>query len=325
MTEFGVLLSTRDVLKGTGTMDDLRDLAMRVDAEDAWSGAWVGDSILARPRVESIVLLSAIAAWTRRVRIGVSCFASIPVRNPLILAHQWASLDVLSGGRATFAACHGLGSGDVHSGSRDELLTFGVEPPTRMKRMEEAIEILRLTTSREHASYEGEFNRFSDVTILPRPVQQPVPIWVVANPNPDDARSVERALRRVARLGDGWMTTFTTPEVFRRHLELIQNYAGERARRLDRFDACLYYDITVGDDADSAFGECKRFLDDYYGIDYDPAIIRRSAAFGTGKECAARLRLYIDAGATSIVLRLAAADQAAQLERVTREVLPELL
>ncbi len=327
MASFGLLLSTQDVLRGTGSPQDLAELAQRIDTEEVWSSAWVGDSILARPRMESIVLLSALATWTRRVRIGAACFASIPLRNPLILAHQWATLDVISGGRTVFVACHGIASfaGDVHAGSWAEFSNFGVDPSSRVQRMEEAIEVLRLTTSQEHASYEGAYNRFADVTIRPRPVQRPVPIWVVANPDPANSRAVERSLRRVARLGDGWMTTFNSPEVFAEHLRQITGYAAEYGRRLDGFEASLYCDINVGDDSKASFAECKRFLDDYYGTDYDPALIALSAAWGTAQECIARLRSYIDAGATTVVLRIAAADQKTQFERVTREVLPALV
>ena len=106
--------------------------------------------------------------------------------------------------------------------------------------MEEAVEIMRLLTSEEEASYEGEDNNFENVTVLPRPVQQPVPIWLVANPDPAKKWNVETSLKRVVRLADGWQTTWNTPESLAQHLSSIKVYAEEEGRDLgDDFEACL--------------------------------------------------------------------------------------
>jgi hypothetical protein len=99
------------------------------------------------------------------------CFASTPLRNALVLAYQWASLDFLSGGRTIFVACQGQpepGGGAFEK----EFAHFGIEPSSRMRRMEEAIEILRLTSSREDVDYDGQYWRFRNLTVLPRPIQQ---------------------------------------------------------------------------------------------------------------------------------------------------------
>ena len=69
---------------------------------------------------------------------------------------------------------------------------------------------MRLTSSREHVDYDGKYNKFRDLTVLPRPIQQPIPIWVVSNPNMTQVTNVASGYRRVARLGDGWMTTGKT-------------------------------------------------------------------------------------------------------------------
>ena len=81
-------------------------------AESAgWDSLWVGDSIFAKPRLDAIALLGALAARTKRVRLGPACFASTPLRHALILAYQWASLDFMSGGRTVFVACQGQPEG----------------------------------------------------------------------------------------------------------------------------------------------------------------------------------------------------------------------
>lgn len=319
---FGLTLSNRGVITGAATLEDLYSLARLADREPVWDSVWVGDSILAKPRLDALVLLGALAAITERVKLGPACMASTPLRDALLLAYQWASLDFLSKGRTIFVACQGQ-PGPGGGQFEEEFAAFRIDPSSRMRRMEEAIEILRLTSSRENVSYHGEYNSFDNVTILPRPVQQPIPIWVTANPPADKPKMRERALRRVARLGDGWMTTMNTPESFAANLQAIRQYAAEEGRELPPdFEACLYYNINVNEDRETAFQEAKRYLDAYYGVDYDRALVERWVALGSPRECIEQIQAFIDAGATTITLRLASYDQQRQFERVTREVLP---
>ena len=94
-------------------------------------------SIFAKPRLDAMVLLGALAARTKRVRLGPACFASTPLRDALILAYQWASLDFMSGGRTVFVACQG--QPEPGGGAFDkEFAALQVEPASRMRRMEEA-------------------------------------------------------------------------------------------------------------------------------------------------------------------------------------------
>jgi alkanesulfonate monooxygenase SsuD/methylene tetrahydromethanopterin reductase-like flavin-dependent oxidoreductase (luciferase family) len=184
---------------------------------------------------------------------------------------------------------------------------------------------MRLLTSEENVSYDGEYNRFENVTVLPRPVQQPVPIWLVANPDPAKKRNVETSLRRVARYGDGWQTTWNTPQSFEEHLLLIRSYAAEDGREIgEDFEACLYYNINVSENREAALDEAKRFLDAYYYTDYDRERLKRWVAYGPPEECVEQIRAFIEAGATTVTLRMAAYDQKSQFERVTGEVLPAL-
>src|SRR5262249_43066809 len=253
---------------------------------------WVGDSIFAKPRLDALVLLSALAARTRRVRLGAACFASTPLRDSLMLAYQWASLDLLSGGRTVFVACQG--QPDPGSGAFDqEFKAFGIEPSSRMRRVEEAIEIMRLTSSQEHVDYDGQYNKFRDVTILPRPIQQPIPIWVVSNPDLKKRRNVESGFRRVARLGDGWMTTFKSPGEVHRSIQMIRDYARDAGRNLgDQFEVCIYYNINVNENRDRALDESKRFLDSYYGVNYHREFLESWVAIGSPAECIRKIREY---------------------------------
>ena len=106
---FGLTLSNRGIMTGASSLEDMFGLVAEAEAAAVWDSVWVGDSVLAKPRVDSVCLLSAIAARTERVRLGVACFASTPLRHPVLLAYQWSSLDLLSGGRSIFVACMGTG------------------------------------------------------------------------------------------------------------------------------------------------------------------------------------------------------------------------
>ena len=322
---FGLTLPNRGVVTGATTVEEMLKLAERADASGVWDSVWVGDSIFAKPRLDSLTLMAAIAARTRRVRIGPACMASTPLRDARLLAYQLCSLDHLSGGRTVFVACQG---GPRQDGGKfyEEFANLGIDPHSRMGRMEEAIEILRLVSSQVNASYQGQYYSFRDLTVLPRPVQQPIPIWVTANPYQHQPAHVESSLRRVARLGDGWMTTENTPESFAEHLSLIRRYAADDARRLpDDFAACLYYNINVGDDRERSFAESKRFLEAYYMTTFSPEFLERWVAVGSVEDCVAHLRRFIDAGATTITLRLVGDDQESQYEQVTNRVLPQVL
>ena len=322
--KYGLTLSNRSVLLGMSTVEEMVDLAVKADQADVWNSVWLGDSIFAKPRLDALVALGALAARTERVELGVGCMASMPLRDALLLAYQWLSFDCLSGGRSIFVACQGqreAGGGKF----AEEFAAFGIDPSTRSRRMEEAIEILRLVSTTENASYEGSYNRFDHVTVLPRPVRQPLPIWVTANPNPAFPKLSERALRRVARLGDGWMTTANTPDSFATNLAAIRKYATEEGRTLgEGFEACLYYNIHVTDDRDRGMEEVASYLKDYYGVDYDRAFLKRWVAIGDPERCTDLIREFVAAGATTITLRLVGDDEAGQFVRVTEEVLPAL-
>jgi len=319
-TRFGLTLPNRGVITGATTVDEMFALALLAD-DAGWDSVWVGDSIFAKPRLDALVLLGALAARTTHVKLGPACFASTPLRNALLLAYQWCSLDFLSGGRTIFVACQGA-KGAGGGQFEEEFAAFQIDPATRMRRMEEAIEILRLTSSQEQVSYQGTYTQFTDITVLPRPVQQPIPIWVTANPMPFYPKMTERALRRVATYGDGWMTTGNTPDSFAQHLATIHRYASEAGRELGpQFEACLYYNINVNEDREAAFAESKQFLDSYYSVDYPRPYLENWVAFGSPQACIDHVRAFIDAGATTITLRLTTYDQQAQFERVTNEVL----
>ena len=187
--KFGLSLSNRAVLFGWATLADLLDAAQMAEQSGYFHGVWVGDNLLSKPRAEAIVTLSAIAARTHQVKLGTICLASFPLRDPILLAIQWASLDLLSQGRTILAVCNG-GSALDGPPFAHELEVMGVKSHERVGRVVEGMTILRRLWSEARVTHQGKYYRFTDVELLPKPVQQPVPIYMAINPR--EARVMRR-------------------------------------------------------------------------------------------------------------------------------------
>jgi len=191
---FGITLSNRGVLVGLCSARDLLVLADAVEASPVMDSVWCGDALFVNRRLDALTLLAAVAGRTERVLIGPACMGSFALRNPLVFAYEWASLDVLSNGRTRLVACAGGGAGPLWEA---ETAALGIAPGERRKRMIENIHVLRHLWSKDNAPFNGEFTRFSNVTLEPKPVQRPhPPIWV--------GGEGPAALRRTARVGNAW-------------------------------------------------------------------------------------------------------------------------
>jgi alkanesulfonate monooxygenase SsuD/methylene tetrahydromethanopterin reductase-like flavin-dependent oxidoreductase (luciferase family) len=328
-TSFGLTLPNRAVVLGAVGVRDLIELTITAEASGAFDTVWVGDSLLAKPRLESVTLLSALAAVTTRVRLGVGCLATFVHRHPVLLAHQWASLDVLSGGRAWLVVCLG-GPNEQSAAQALEHAVMSVAAGERVARLEECIEILRLLFHGQKTSHHGRFYRFDGVTVEPAPVQQPCPIWIASNPTgltwkggasaPEAV--VERSFRRVARYADGWMTNKVTPEQFRQQWARISAMARVEGRDPAELGSALYHNINVNEDRANALAESKKFLDRYYTSNFSAAFVEGWTVAGSPRECVEQLRAYTTSGLGHIALRLTSWDQRGQLERFLADVAP---
>jgi alkanesulfonate monooxygenase SsuD/methylene tetrahydromethanopterin reductase-like flavin-dependent oxidoreductase (luciferase family) len=321
-----LLLPNQSVSFGATTPSELLELAEVADRSEGFDAVFVGDNLFARPRLESIVLLSAVAARTRRVRLGVACMASFPLRNPILLAAQWAALDNVSHGRMVLTAC--LGAGEFGANFQREYEAFGIEPRDRIARLEEGIEVLRTLLSGAPASFAGKFFKFTDIAIHPAPVQKPCPpIWIANNPlGSKKPEVIRRAFERVGRLADGWMSVGVTPEQFGSSWQTIRASAHANGRDSARMESCLYYSINIGDDEERAYEESQKFLSAYYRSPTTIAMqtIKLWVAGGPPERCAEKIRAYVDAGAQMVSLRFTSYDQAEQIRRFISEVLPKL-
>lgn len=328
-SSFGLILANRAVVLGKVTVRELIDLTVAAEAAGVFDTVWVGDSLLAKPRLEAVTLLSTLAGVTARMRLGVGCMATFVHRHPVMLAHQWASLDVISGGRAWLAVCLG-GPNEASAAQALEHAAMSIQASERVGRLEEGIVILRKLFGEEKVSHAGRFYRFEGVTIQPRPVQQPCPIWIASNPTGLTWKGgasaagavVERSYRRVARYADGWMTNKLAPDEFRREWGRIAAMAREEGRDPARLGSALYHNININEDRQAALEESKSFLDTYYTSKFSPSFVEGWTVAGSPKQCIAELSAYFEAGVGHMALRLTSWDQRGQLKRFLEEIAP---
>ncbi len=178
------------------------------------------------PAADPWVTLAAVAARTSSLVVGTNV-TPVPRRRPHVLAHQVATLDVLSGGRVVF----GAGIGGIES----EFTAFGevADARTRAEQLDEGLEVLRRLWSGDRVQHHGRHYTVDGVTLAPRPAQEQVPIWIGGNS--------ARALRRAARF-DGWAADSTnregmtkTPADVERSVSTLRDARGE----LDGFDVAV--------------------------------------------------------------------------------------
>jgi alkanesulfonate monooxygenase SsuD/methylene tetrahydromethanopterin reductase-like flavin-dependent oxidoreductase (luciferase family) len=317
--KFGLTLPNRGVLFGVTTPEQMLQMTETAERSALFSDVWVGDSLLGKPRMESITLMAGIAARTKRLRIAPACMASFPLRDPVLLAYQWASLDLLAGGRSLLIACTGI---VPQAGGAIEAAHYGLDNKARVERLVEWITILKRLWTEDDVHFEGRHYRLDGITIEPKPAAKPrPPIWIANNATGPRER-IEQTHRRVARHADGWQTSLSDPEDVEWRLSDVREKARELSRNPDELETSLYHNINVNEDRDAALAESKRFLDAYYMMDYSPARVASWTAAGSPKQCIEHLEVYARMGIDTIGLRCTGWDQMGQLRRVIEEVLP---
>lgn len=176
-------------------------------------GGWSGPYTHQTPFHEPFVLFSYMAAITSRIEF-TSGIIILPQRQTALVAKQAASLDVLSGGRLRLGI--GLGWNAVEYEALNENFH------NRGRRIEEQVEVLHRLWSEPLVQFTGRWHTISDAGLNPMPLQQPIPLWFGGH--------AEAVLRRAARLGDGWMPNYRSPQDAQPALEMLGEYLAEAGR-----------------------------------------------------------------------------------------------
>jgi len=317
-TTLTLSLPNRGVLLGVLTVEQLLHAAEAAEASGWFASVSIGDNLLEKPRIEAVALLGALAARTSRVRLHVGCLSTLILRDPILFAIQWASLDVISNGRMDLSVC--IGGGDDR-----EMRPYGVRKQERVPRLLEAIAVVRRLWREEHVTFEGRFHRFEDVTALPKPVQVDPPIYLANAPDPDGPPAlVDRMLLRALRHGDGWHPTGLTPDQFAALRRRLQVLADADGKDLARFSISCGSLVNIQPDPGRARDEAEQYVRTYWPQSsgsrrFDRLIVGPPAAVAEG------ILRYWDAGCRRIAVRLGAFDYDVQIPLLLHEVMPAVL
>ena len=279
------------------------DFARRAEEAGAHS-VWVGDRLVFRNQ-EPLLNLAAAAAVTSRVKLG-TCVLLATLRPPALLAKMVASLDQMSDGRVIL----GVGVGSRADDFAAEQLDF----EHRGGRAEELVDILRLAWAEEPLKYGGRFYDIDVGPVGPRPAQAHIPIWF--------GGSAESALRRIGRIGDGFIGgSGGGPDGFRASWEKIRRYAEAEGRDPASITPAALIYACVDDDRSRAEELAAAHLRHYYGPRRTDT---SSFLLGSVDECLRVATAYAAAGVRTFIIGSVTAEPR-YLDRLCDQLLPRLL
>jgi probable F420-dependent oxidoreductase len=268
---------------------------------------WQTDRLVSeQPFLESLAVMAALAGATERVKFGMNAVVA-PLRDPLVLAKQCATIDWLSRGR--LLPVFGVGGEKA-----PEFRATGRDPAERGRRADEVLEIARRLWSEERVTFHGEFHHYDGVSISPRPLQQPLPLWI--------GGSSPAAVRRTVKLGTGWLGGVQTPAQVAPVVAAIKKLGLEAGRPIpeDHFGASFAFRLGPPDESlvSRAFASRARAG----GADFDP---KAYFALGEASAVLERIAQYRAAGISKFVLIPLAQSEGELLEQTRRlaaEVIP---
>ena len=292
---------------GPVDMEHIRRFAIHAE-ELGYDSLWLQERIIGDVNMlEPVTLLSYVAAITAKLKLGTSVIL-LPLRNPIQLAKAYASLDVMSNGRAIM----GVGLGGGHLGSHEDL--FGYTREGRVTRFTEAVQIMKLLWSESKASFHGRYWNFDNVSMEPKPLQKPrLPIIFGGHH--------ENALRRAVKYADGWMGAGSSSSAsFIRESARIRDMLAETGRDPATFHFSKRVYLTVDDDKARA----ERGIREWFGKRYKNADLGpKVSIWGSVEEVTEKILEIVKAGAQQIVFN-PMFDEVEHLDICAEEIMPRL-
>lgn len=268
---------------------------------------WQSDRLVSRaPVLESMTALAAIAGRTRRMKFGVNVIA-VAMRDPVLLAKQCATIDVLSGGRML----PGFGIGSPRGA---EWNAMHLDVTTRGKKTDEALEIISRLWKGEKLTYAGTHYHLTDASISPLPAQANIPMWI--------GGSSDAAVRRTAKYGTGWQAGAETPEAVGRVIAAIKEAVAKLGRSIDEDHYGAAFAFRFGAQDDPGAVKVMERYQARTGRDASAHFV-----FGDANAIVDRIARYVAHDASKFVLRIAADgddDMYAQTKRFVEDVLPRM-
>jgi alkanesulfonate monooxygenase SsuD/methylene tetrahydromethanopterin reductase-like flavin-dependent oxidoreductase (luciferase family) len=333
---FGVNLNNREpLLAPQYGIPALLDLSEAVE-QSGFESVWVGDSLFSKPRYEPISLLAAISQRAKTVRLGTACLVSA-TRNPLYLALEWATLDVISNGRTILGAC----MGNPEEGVRREYAALGLDFNKRAAIFEEGLHVVRTLWTEGRITFNGQFFNYDDISFSSgvemgplMPVQTPPPMWIISNPRlirgvqeQQVARVIDRSAARIVRYGDGWMTCCRArhPEELTGQLGRIHDAARAAGRDPSSLTAAYQVTMNIADSEAEAQRGIGEYITQYYPELSKAVDLGEWGPVGTPDQIARWIADFARAGVDYFICRFGALDQFGQVARFARDVLPRFV
>ncbi len=320
--QIGCLLPTRGLLLEDKKPTDAESvLRLATWAEEAGiDSVWVGDSLTAKPRLEAMTTLAAIAARTSRVRLGTAVML-MSLRHPVLLAQMLGTVDLISGGRLQL----GVGVGGAFNGMQQaEWRNAQVNQRTRAPRLEEMLQVIKGLGSGQPFSFEGRHFELEDVVMEPTPVQPSgVPVYLGVHwhgRGDGQGAQRERQARRAARLSDGIISISATPDEFVEMNETVRGYTAEYDRNPDELSSVMYLTVNLDEDTVRGEAEAEDWLLGYYGANIWGD---RWGPFGGAERVRERMHEYAEAGADQIIVRFATYRQEEQMQTFLEQIAPD--
>jgi len=295
-------------------MPDVRalvDYGVRME-ELGFDSLWVWDHILlgvepSFPVAESLTLLTAIAARTKRIKLSTGILV-LPLRNPVVLAKQLATMDQLSEGRLLLAMAAGW--------YKREFDAVGVPFDQRGKIMDENLDILKRFWTEDMVKGEWTHHKIPAGVMYPKPVQKPRPPILIGG-------YVDRVLKRAGVAGDGWLTYFYRAESFAKSWAKVRDFAKEAGKDPDTLMNGSQLPIMVGNSRAAVESQMM----DWLGKEWDYASwsdsTKDSAILGTVDECVAQLEEHLAAGVQKLIF-VPYKYEMRQIEIIAKEIMPRL-
>lgn len=309
-TRFGVAMRNFTRAPEEPNAQELLDYAVHME-ELGFESVWVWDHILLGtdpyfPILDSLTLLTAVAARTKRIKIGTGILV-MPLRNPVLLAKQLSTIDQISGGRLMLGTAAGW--------YKREFDAVGVPFERRGKIMDRNLEIVTKLLTEDAVT--GEWDEFNlrNAVMFPKAAQKPRPPLLIGG-------YVDVVLKRAATLGDGWLTYFYTPDSFREAWAKISAFAEEAGRDPQELISLNQLPIYVGP-RDKVEGPMNEWLHSDWDLSKGSLSTYDSAIMGTPEECAEQIQAHIDAGIQKIIF-VPYRYEREQVEAVARDVIPLL-
>ena len=297
-----------------GAATDRESARRAVDAAASlgYDVVWTGDHVaFTGPINDPLAQLTYMSALRPELTYGTSVYL-LPLRNPTTVAKMVATVDRLMGaGHFIF----GVGVGGEFP---REYEACGVPVKERGGRASEAITIIKRLWSEDKVAHHGKYFSFGEVRMEPKPATPGgPPIWVGGR--------AEGALRRAARLGDGWMPYVVTPKRFADGIEFIAKDMESAGRKVERFGTAVHLFVTLGRSFEDAWNVATEHLGKRYAMDFrEPA--RRYSALGQPAEVAEKIAEFVRVGARNIGVDLVCnpRERDAMLAQFAKEVIPLL-